>query len=175
MGAGSLGHFGTKLTDKLGSNHGSHTIDSITLGIELHNITANNITLDILHNIHDITKREATRFDVGDARSVSRVKAIDIDGDVDALDTLTKLQALEVLAILVEGPHLVLLDTEFLGLVALLLRDGAEPHLDQAARVAALHDARERAGVRVMLALERVVDVWVRVDVENVHLPVQKL
>ena len=68
-----------------------------------------------------------------------------------------------------------LLHSELLGLVALLLRDGAQADLDEAPGVAALHDARKGRCVGVVFSLKGVVDVGVRVDVEDVHRAAQKL
>jgi hypothetical protein len=59
------------------------------------------------------------------------------------------------------------LDAEAVGLLALVPVHGADTDLDQAYRQSFLHDARERAGVGVAVALEHVVQVGVRVDVED--------
>ena len=59
------------------------------------------------------------------------------------------------------------LDPEFFGLLALVRIHGADAHLDQAFGRAFFHDAGKWTGVRQAVALKFVVEIGMRIEVDD--------
>lgn len=75
----SLGDLSGELPDKLRGDHSCHPIHRVTLWVELHHISANNIALQILEDVEHIAEREASWLNVRDTGSKCRVKAVHIN------------------------------------------------------------------------------------------------
>ena len=65
--------------------------------------------------------------------------------------------------------HLDRVDAESRDLITLMRRQRADADLHQPAAQFLFHDPREGAGVRKAIALELVVEIAVRIDVEDGH------
>src|SRR5439155_2318832 len=68
--------------------------------------------------------------------------------------------------------HVDYLDAESLDLIALVTRERSNAHLYEAVGESLLHDPREGTGVRIPIAIEFVVEIRMRIDVENGEAPV---
>ena len=63
--------------------------------------------------------------------------------------------------------HVDHLDLKTIGLFALMTRHRANPNLHEPSGEMLLHDPRKRTGMRIRVAVERIVEIGVRVDVKN--------
>jgi hypothetical protein len=94
------------------------------------------------------------------ARGKRRIERIHVERNVDRAVDLHAIERGQV-------PHFDDLDAEFLCLLALMPGHRPNADLDQPLGRAFLHDARKRASVRQPVAFEFVVEIGVRVEVEN--------
>src|SRR5262247_2286873 len=94
------------------------------------------------------------------ARSERRIKSVNVERDVDRRVEFE-------LEIIEEIFHLDDFDAESLDLFALMSSRRADTDLDEPFDQPFFHNSRERAGVRVAVALKFVVDVRVRVEMQD--------
>src|ERR1041385_856462 len=98
-----------------------------------------------------------------DARSEGRIKSIHIERDVD--------RRIEIEAeIIAPIFHLDDFNAEPCDLLPLMSGHRADADLDEPRDQSLFHNARERASVRITIALEFVIDIWMSVEVKNGQL-----
>ena len=93
------------------------------------------------------------------ARSKRRVEHVDVDRDVHR--TVDRRHRHDALASLVD------LDAEALGLRPLVWGHGANPELDETGNLALLHDPSERARMGIPIAVELVVEIRMRIEMQE--------
>lgn len=94
------------------------------------------------------------------AGRVGRIQCVDIDGNIEGRLQI-KGRRLSTAAGLDN------LDAESFELVAMLVIDRMQSHLDESIRQALLHDTCERRGVGSPIALIRFVDIGMRIDMQD--------
>ena len=99
-----------------------------------------------------------------DARRERGIETVEIERDVDMPGRRRP-------GAVGPGAHVDLLDAKSLRLIAPVPGHRADPDLDQPSGQPFFHDARERTGVREAVAFELVVEIRVRVDLQDRERP----
>ena len=107
---------------------------------------------------------EAARLSMRDARRERGIETVEIERDVDVPGRRRP-------GAIGPGAHVDLLDAKSLRLIAAVPGHRAEPDLHQPSGQPFLHDPGERTGVREAVAFELVVEIRMRVDLQDRQRP----
>ncbi len=128
--------------------------------VELDDVGADGWPGEGLHEADGVAHSQPTGLGVRDAGGEGRIEAVKVNRHIEWARQFGACTSYP-------RSHIDRLDTEAPGLLMLMTIGRADADLHQARGEAPLHDACERAGVREAAALELVVEVGVRIDVED--------
>jgi len=154
-----LHHHPGDLLDELGRDGGGD-IGEIAARIVFDDIGADDRLLDLVDPVDDLPRREAARLAMGDAGCIGRIEPIEIQGDINRRREIEIERAIAT-------AHLDHLDTEPLELRAMMIIGGAQADLDQPVRQSLLHDPCKRRSMRARIALIGIVDVGMRIEMQD--------
>ena len=157
-------HGGNHFLHQLGAC-GRRDLFKIPSRIVFHQITAHHRPVNRVKNGQYLSYAQPPRLPMRHPGRERRVEHVYIDGDVNRMSKDVSLPG--------HPPaHVHHLHSEAVRLFALMPRHGPNSHLYQLIAQPLLHDPRERTGVRESVALEDIVQVGVRIKVEQSQLGV---
>ena len=128
--------------------------------IELHDVPADDLSLQPLDDVDRLPGRQAAGLAVGDAGRERRIETVEIERHIDGTVEAQRESVAEV-------AHLDHLDPESRGLLPLVRRRRPDADLHETRGQPGLHDAGEGTGVREPIAAELVVEIGMRVEMED--------
>jgi len=130
--------------------------------IELHDISAYDWALHSLNNVNCLARGQTSWLAVRYARSKRGIEPVYVEGNVDRTIKRKNQIVIPVL-------HLDHFYTKAVDLIALVTVQSANADLHQTLHQLFFHDSCERTSVRITIALELIIEIGMRVEMEDVQ------